>query len=174
MRSRTTENRCYVGLGSNLDNPTRQIETALHQLHVLPSIRCVNVSSLYHSLPMGPADQPNYINAVAELMTGIPATELLGELLKIETAHGRHRATGKDRKNGPRTLDLDLLLYADQQLNLPGLCLPHPGLHLRDFVVLPLLEIAPAVIIPGLGQLADLPPPEINRGAARGDPPQWH
>jgi len=173
MASTSTATRCYIGLGSNLDDPVGQIETALHELHTLPTTSCVKASSLYHSQPMGPADQPDYINAVAELTTSLPAEALLNEMLQIETNHGRLRTSHDSKKNGPRTLDLDLLLYDGLRLDLPGLTLPHPGLHQRDFVVLPLLEIAPLLTIPGLGRLSTLQQMSTNHGAFRGDRPNW-
>jgi len=173
MASTSTATRCYIGLGSNLDDPVGQIETALHELHALPTTSCVKTSSLYHSQPMGPADQPDYINAVAELTTSLPAEALLNEMLQIETNHGRLRTSHDSKKNGPRTLDLDLLLYDGLRLDLPGLTLPHPGLHQRDFVVLPLLEIAPLLTIPGLGRLSTLQQMSTNHGAFRGDRPNW-
>jgi len=164
---------CYVGLGSNLDDPVAQIETALCELHSLPATAGVRVSSFYNSQPMGPANQPDYVNAVVELTTGISAEELLDEMLKIETGHGRLRLAQSSQKNGPRTLDLDLLLYGDLLLDLPGLTVPHPGLHQRDFVVLPLLEIAPNLTIPGLGRLSDYRQQSVDHGAIRGTTPNW-
>lgn len=169
-----TAKLCYVGLGSNLDNPVEQIQTALQELAALATTRCTQVSSLYYSSPMGPANQPDFVNAVAELLTELPAPELLQELLRIETRHGRVRASNDGQKNGPRTLDLDLLTYTDHQLNEPGLTLPHPGLHQRDFVILPLLEIAPTLTIPGLGSLAKLQGQCVEHGARRGEPPTWN
>ena len=165
--------RCYIGLGSNLENPIRQIETALTELNSLPMTRCEKVSSFYHSQPMGPADQPNFVNAVAELLTELPAPDLLTEMLNIELRHGRLRANDGLIKNGPRTLDLDLLLHGNQVVNEPGLTLPHPGLHQRDFVILPLLEIAPDLIIPDLGPLLNFRTSAVEHGAKRGQPPNW-
>ena len=171
MPGTDTAKRCYVGLGSNLDNPVEQIQTALQELAALAATSCTQVSSLYYSSPMGPANQPDFVNAVAELITQMPANELLKELLRIEIGHGRVRASNEGQKNGPRTLDLDLLTYADLQLNEPGLTLPHPGLHQRDFVILPLLEIAPTLTIPGLGSLVTLQRQCIGYGARRGKRP---
>ena len=164
---------CYVGLGSNLGDPVNQIETALAELNALPTTTCARVSSLYFSQPMGPADQPNYVNAVAKLTTCFSAHQLLAKMLNIETAHGRCRATRPAIKNGPRTLDLDLLLHGEQILNDVGLTLPHPGLHHRDFVLLPLLEIAPTIVIPGLGRLDNHRQGVADHSAEKGQPARW-
>jgi len=142
----------YVGLGSNLENPVEQIKTALRELNGLPQCRLLQQSSLYQSAPMGPANQPDYINAVAALETSLSADDLLSALQGLELLHQRLR---KERW-GPRTLDLDLLLYADQTFNSERLIVPHPGLTERDFVLLPLFEIAPALVLPDKQVLADL------------------
>ena len=162
---------CYVGLGSNLNQPVKQIELALAELHRLPGTRCEIVSSLYHSQPMGPADQPDYVNAVAQLITKYRAADLLTQLLRLENAHGRQR--NPELQNGPRTLDLDLLLYDEQQIDQSGLTVPHPGLHQRDFVVLPLLEISPEITIPGVGALAEWREKCLTHGAQQGGRPKW-
>ena len=144
----------YIGLGSNLDDPQAQVQQAFRELDALPKSRCSARSGLYRSPPMGPAGQPDYVNAVAELSTGLEPEDLLQRLHGIEAAHGRVRSG--DRW-GPRTLDLDLLLYGDFQVLRPELTLPHPGLARRAFVLLPLLEIAgPEMPIPGHGRLASL------------------
>ena len=171
MANRTSASECYVGLGSNLNQPDKQIEVALGELHHLPGTRCVRVSSLYHSDPMGSVDQPDYVNAVAKLVTSYPAFELLQQLLNIENLHGRTRQP--QQRNSPRTLDLDLLLYGDLVINEPGLTLPHPGLHQRDFVVLPLLEISPEITIPGLGVLSSWRKKSKHYGARVGARPDW-
>jgi 2-amino-4-hydroxy-6-hydroxymethyldihydropteridine diphosphokinase len=142
----------FVGLGSNLDHPVRQVEAALAELARLPETRLVRRSSLYRTRPVGYADQPDFVNAVAELETALAPRALLDALLALEQAHGRVRSI----PNGPRTLDLDLLLYdelvhADLQLQLP-----HPRMHERAFVLVPLAEIAPQAPIPGRGRVADL------------------
>ncbi|MEJ2059047.1 MAG: 2-amino-4-hydroxy-6-hydroxymethyldihydropteridine diphosphokinase [Gammaproteobacteria bacterium] len=142
----------WVGLGSNLDDPQAQILRALEELDELPETRRVKASGLYRNPPMGPQDQPDYVNAVARLETALTPLALLDALLAIEQAHGRIRALHW----GPRTLDLDLLLYGDQVLDHERLRLPHPGLHERAFVLYPLLEIDPGLEIPGLGRLRDL------------------
>lgn len=145
--------RAYVGLGSNLDHPIDHVDRALGELERLPSTRCTARSALYRSDPMGPADQPEYINAVAALETGLSALALLAELQRIETAHGRVR---DGTRWGPRTLDLDLLLYDGQIIDTPQLQVPHPGLHERPFVLYPLAEIEPQLVVPGQGSLQQL------------------
>jgi 2-amino-4-hydroxy-6-hydroxymethyldihydropteridine diphosphokinase len=129
------------------------VETALGELAALPSTRLVTASSRYRTPPMGPPDQPDYVNAVAELETALAPLALLDELQRIESAHLRQR--GAERW-GPRTLDLDLLLYGDARLDLPRLTVPHPGIADRAFVLVPLAEIAPDLSIPGLGPLRRL------------------
>jgi len=129
----------YVGIGSNLDEPRRQVLEALTELDRLPHTRVVKKSSLYRTAPMGHADQPDFINAVAQLETGLPAERLLAELQDIESRHGRQRSF----RNAPRTLDLDILLYGALALDLPNLKVPHPRMHERAFVLKPLLEISP-------------------------------
>lgn len=142
----------YIGLGSNLDNPELQVRQAFTELDELPDTRVASRSSLYRSAPMGPPDQPDYINAVAGLDTALPAQRLLDDLLAIEATHRRVRA----QHWGPRTLDLDVLIYADHRIDTPRLRVPHPHLHERAFVLVPLFEIAPTLSIPGLGTLEDL------------------
>lgn len=129
----------YVGIGSNLDEPRRQVLEAFTELDRLPHTRLVKKSSLYRSAPMGHAAQPDFINAVAQLETGLPAERLLAELQELEARHGRERSF----PNAPRTLDLDVLLYGNATLDIPGLKIPHPRMHERAFVLKPLLEIAP-------------------------------
>ena len=141
----------YVGLGSNLDGPQNQVEQALLELDRLPHSRVVGRSSLYRSAPLGFADQPDFINAVARLETGLPAQRLLADLQEIESRHGRARSFA----NAPRTLDLDLLLFEKLQLRTPNLTVPHPRMHERAFVLKPLLEISPELSIPGLGPAKD-------------------
>lgn len=129
----------YIGIGSNLDEPRRQVLEAFTELDRLPHTRVVKKSSLYRTAPMGHADQPDFINAVAQVETGLPAERLLAELQEIEQRHGRRRSF----PNAPRTLDLDLLLFGNAHLDVPGLEVPHPRMHERAFVLKPLLEIAP-------------------------------
>lgn len=144
--------RAYVGLGSNQADPVAQVRHALDELDALPRTRRVAHSPLYRSAPVGPDDQPDFINAVAALDTTLGADTLLSALQAIEQAHGRVRT----RRWGPRTLDLDLLLYGDLQRDDPRLSLPHPRLHERAFVLQPLYTIAPQLRIPGRGMLTDL------------------
>lgn len=153
----------YIGLGSNLDDPSAHLERALHELDALPATRLTARSPLYRTAPVGLTDQPEFINAVAALSTTLPPHELLNALLAIEQAHRRVRAV----RWGPRTLDLDLLLYGDSMLNDAVLTLPHPRLHERAFVLYPLADLAPALDIPGYGPLRALlaacPPAGITR-----------
>lgn len=145
----------YIGLGSNLagnlDSPAAQIESALQKLATLPETHLSASSPRYRSLAVGP-EQPDYINAVACLQTSLPPLALLNELQNIEQAHARVRLTHW----GPRTLDLDLLLYADQVIDLPRLQVPHPYLRQRNFVLYPLAAIAPDLVLPCGTALASL------------------
>jgi len=152
----------FIGLGSNLENPASQLQRAFIALESLPDTRLVARSSLYRSapldcpaqadasLPSGLSGQPDYINAVAEIATGLAPQALLQALLHIEHRHGRERSF----RNAPRTLDLDVLLYDDMQLHEDGLTIPHPQMHKRAFVLSPLLEIASGIGIPGVGSAA--------------------
>ncbi|THK41913.1 2-amino-4-hydroxy-6-hydroxymethyldihydropteridine diphosphokinase [Methylophaga sp. SB9B] len=144
----------YIGLGSNLENPLQQIKTAIDDLQSLADINIVSVSSLYQSPPMGPVDQPDYINAVLALETSLNPHQLLDALQSVEQLHGRVRK----RHWGERTLDLDILLYGDQILDDERLKIPHPGMHERAFVLYPLAEIAPDIEIPGIGTLQKILP----------------
>jgi 2-amino-4-hydroxy-6-hydroxymethyldihydropteridine diphosphokinase len=140
----------YVGLGSNLQGPTRQLENAFELLAEIPATRLIRKSSLYRSAPFGGVEQPDFVNAAAALMTRLSAAELLRELQRIEDARGRERG---DVRWGPRVLDLDLLVYSGQKIDEPDLIIPHPGIGERNFVLLPLGEVAPGLNIPGLGQI---------------------
>lgn len=142
----------FIALGSNLDNPVFQVRRAFDELTQLPSSRLLRRSSLYHSAPVGRLDQPDFINAVAQIETVLGPHDLLQALLEIERCHGRVRTYA----DAPRTLDLDMLLYDDLQCNEYGLVLPHPRMHQRGFVLQPLLEIAPDCHIPGRGAVATL------------------
>ena len=139
-----------VGLGANLNDPAAQVEYAFAELDRLPATRVVARSSLYASAPVGYVDQPDFINAVAQVETSLAPRALLCALLDIEHRHGRERSF----RNAPRTLDLDLLLYGDAHFHEEGLTLPHPRMHERAFVLLPLLEVAPDTVIPGRGRAA--------------------
>lgn len=141
--------RIYIGLGSNLADPQAQVEGGLRALGGLAETRLLRRSRLYRSAPWGRADQPEFVNAVAQLETTLTPQILLDALLTIERQAGRERDT---TRWGPRVLDLDILLYGDVVLDEPGLHLPHPHLHERVFVLMPLCEIAPELQIPGLGR----------------------
>ncbi|MCB1745949.1 MAG: 2-amino-4-hydroxy-6-hydroxymethyldihydropteridine diphosphokinase [Gammaproteobacteria bacterium] len=145
--------RAFVGLGSNLDDPAGQVRRAFTALAALPGTSLAARSRLYRNPPMGPQDQPDYVNAVAALDTTFTAEALLDALQGVERAHGRVR---DGTRWGPRTLDLDLLVYADAVIATAGLHVPHPGIAERAFVLVPLAEIAPRLDIPGLGAVADL------------------
>ena len=156
-------NTAYVALGANLGDPAATIRAAFGALANLPESRVVHCSSLYRTAPVGNTEQPEFINAVAALETTLAPESLLDALFDIEARFGRIRA----EKNGPRTLDLDLLLYNNQQLNLPRLTLPHPRLHLRAFVLHPLAELAPDLQLPGRGSIAAWLPAVANQGISR-------
>ena len=156
-------NTAYVALGANIGDPTATVLAAFAALANLPESRVVHTSSLYRTAPVGLKNQPDFINAVAALETGLAPEELLDALLDLEARFGRVR---RDR-NGPRTLDLDLLLYDDIELDLPRLTLPHPRLHLRAFVLHPLAEISPGLTIPGRGHIAAWLPAVANQGIVR-------
>jgi len=141
-----------VALGANIGEPLRQIEAAFAALAALPGTRVLARSSLYRSAPVGYADQPDFINAVAMIETALAPHALLDALLAIERAHGRVR----EFPNSPRTLDLDIVLYGDVVLQEPGLTIPHARMLERAFVMLPLAEIAPDAVVPGQGKVSDL------------------
>lgn len=143
----------YIALGSNLASPISQIKSARSAIAATNGITELAFSSLYHSLPMGPQDQPDYINAVMACSTTLAPLALLHCLQAIERNHGRVR---KNERWGARTLDLDIVLYNNQVIDLPELTVPHSGLCERSFVLYPLHEIAPGLIIPGKGAVADL------------------
>jgi 2-amino-4-hydroxy-6-hydroxymethyldihydropteridine diphosphokinase len=141
--------RVYVGLGSNLSHPRRQLARAMRALARLPRTRVVGVSSNYVSAPIdSPGPQPEFINAVAALETALPPLGLLGRLRAIER---RHRRVRQHQRNAPRTLDLDVLLYGRARLHHPRLEVPHPRMSARAFVLRPLVELSPGVTIPGRG-----------------------
>jgi 2-amino-4-hydroxy-6-hydroxymethyldihydropteridine diphosphokinase len=146
--------QAFVGVGANLGDPVVQVTRALAALGGLDDTRVVRTSSLYRTAPIGHADQPDYINAVALLDTALVPRTLLDRLQGIERDAGRERSF----RNAPRVLDLDLLLYGDQVIAAPGLVVPHPRMHERAFVLAPLVEIAPDTVVPGHGRAADLLP----------------
>lgn len=141
-----------IGLGSNLDNPQQQVLSAAEMLANSPQISDFVCSKLLISKPQGPQDQPDFVNACARFKTNLAPLDLLAFLQNIEQQH--HRV--KLRKWGERTLDLDILLYGDQQISLPNLQIPHLEMHNRDFVLLPLFEIWPTAEIPGKPSLQQL------------------
>ena len=143
----------YLGLGSNLAQPKAQVEQAINALSALEGTQVVAVSSLYGSKPMGPQDQPDYVNAVLALETSLEPLTLLDALQAIELHSGRVR---KAERWGPRTLDLDILLFGQQVIECDRLTVPHYGLKQREFVVLPLTEIAPDLVLPDNTELATL------------------
>ena len=155
--------RAYVALGANLDDPQAKVRAALDALTHLPQSKVLARSSLYRTAPVGLAGQPDFVNAVAELETELPADDLLEALFAIERYFGRVRMA----KNGPRTLDLDLLLYDALTVDTPHLHLPHPRLHLRAFVIVPLAEIATDCALPGRGTVAAWLPAVANQGITR-------
>lgn len=144
--------RAWIGLGSNLDGPHRHVERALAELDTLPLTACRQASPRYASRPVGPADQPDFVNAVAELATDLSPLALLDQLQALEQRHGRVRA----RRWGPRTLDLDLLLFDTRCLATPRLTLPHPEMLRRAFVMVPLAELAPELRLPDGRRVAAL------------------
>ena len=144
----------FIGLGSNLDGPAAQVTAALECLAALPDSMLHARSRLYASAPMGPQDQPDYVNAVAWLRTHLSPHALLDRLQAIEHAAGRRRTDGQ--RWGPRPLDLDLLMWGDLQIAEERLTLPHPGIAERAFVLFPWAEIAPAQSVPGLGRVDGL------------------
>ena len=153
-----------VGLGSNLDGPASQVETAFWMLAAIDRTAMVAKSSLYRSTPLDGIEQPDFVNAAALLTTRLGPRPFLEALQAIELARGRERG---DVQWGPRVIDLDLLAYDGLSLDEPGLQVPHPGIAARNFVLLPLREIAPDFRIPGLGRVRDLPvntsEPRISR-----------
>lgn len=141
----------FIALGSNLDKPRDQVRRALGALESMSGMRKLRCSSLYQTEPVGNLDQPMFINAVASAETMLAPEILLDRLRAIEADHGRIRG----EPNGPRTLDLDLLLYDDLMQSSPSLTLPHPRMHERAFVLVPLAELAPNTVIPGIGRVCD-------------------
>jgi 2-amino-4-hydroxy-6-hydroxymethyldihydropteridine diphosphokinase len=146
--------RAFVGLGSNLGDPRRQIEQALALLDEEDGVEIAALSSLRETDPVGYDDQPRFLNGAAELRTTLTARELLERLLAIERRLGRSRGEGP--RFGPRTIDLDLLLYGAESLQEPGLVVPHPRLHERRFALEPLAELDPALEVPGHGPVQAL------------------
>jgi len=147
-----TEVTVFIGVGSNLDDPEAQVRSALRELDDVPHTRVSALSALYRSAPMGPQDQPDYVNAVAQLQTVLAAEQLLDALQAIEQVHDRRRG----EHWGPRTLDLDILLYGDSSIATDRLSVPHPGIAQRNFVLYPLADIDATLDIPGVGRVQSL------------------
>jgi 2-amino-4-hydroxy-6-hydroxymethyldihydropteridine diphosphokinase len=145
--------RAFVGLGANLGDREATIRSALAALEARDGISVTAVSTLRETDPVGYLDQPRFLNGVAELDTELAADELLAGLLDTERALGRTR---DGPRFGPRTIDLDLLLYGDEEIDEPGLRVPHPRLHERRFVLEPLAELAPGLVVPGRGRVETL------------------
>jgi 2-amino-4-hydroxy-6-hydroxymethyldihydropteridine diphosphokinase len=143
----------YIGIGSNLDDPRRQVESAITLLNELPGCHVLRQSSMYVSAPFGGVEQADFVNAVVELETAVPPAILLSCVKELERSRGRNPAA---QRWGPRILDLDILLFGDQLVDSADLQIPHPGIAERNFVLLPLREIAPDLVIPGLGPVAGI------------------
>jgi 2-amino-4-hydroxy-6-hydroxymethyldihydropteridine diphosphokinase len=141
----------FIGLGSNLGDPERSVRQGIAALADFELTQLITASALYRSAPLGHTEQPDFINAVAQVSTGLSPEALLAALLAIEQKHGRTRSF----RNAPRSLDLDLLLYDADSIVAPGLVVPHPRMHERAFVLAPLVELAPACVIPGRGPASD-------------------
>jgi 2-amino-4-hydroxy-6-hydroxymethyldihydropteridine diphosphokinase len=142
----------YVGIGSNLQSPRDRVFDAIERMSTLKTTRVVLRSQLYLTRPMGPRDQPDFVNAAVGLLTQLSARELLTGLLGIERSMGRDR----QERWGPRVIDLDLLWMVDSAIDEPGLTVPHPGVSMRNFVLYPLADIAPTIKIPRVGIVLDL------------------
>jgi 2-amino-4-hydroxy-6-hydroxymethyldihydropteridine diphosphokinase len=145
--------RAYVGLGANLGDRERTLQAAVAALAAEPEIKVVAVSALRETEPVGVGEQPPFLNGAVALDTTLSASELLDRLLAVEQRFGRVRVPGE---HGPRTLDLDLLLFGDEEIDEPGLTVPHPRLHERRFVLEPLVDLAPGVVVPGRGEVRAL------------------
>ena len=155
--------RVYLALGSNLADPLHQVDAALAALDAIPHTVRTQTSSLYRTPPYGPPDQPDYLNAVVELETALAAEALLDHTQRIELEHGRVR---KAERWGPRTLDLDIMLFGNQTLHTPRLTVPHYDMHNRAFMLVPLLEIAPLIALPNGQDLSDVLA-QLDRSAIR-------
>jgi 2-amino-4-hydroxy-6-hydroxymethyldihydropteridine diphosphokinase len=152
--------RVYIGLGSNLGDREANLLAALEALRSSPGVEVVAVSTFRETDPVGVVDQPRFVNAVAALETSLEPLELLARLLDVERDLGRDRR--QDERWGPRTVDLDLLLYGDDVIDRPGLTVPHPRLTERAFVVVPLLELAPELRLPDGRRLRDIRASELE------------
>jgi 2-amino-4-hydroxy-6-hydroxymethyldihydropteridine diphosphokinase len=146
--------RAFIGLGSNRSDPRAQLDAALAAMAALASTRVVDVSPRYWTAPVGDPEQPEFLNAVAALETGLEPVALLRELQRIEKEQGRERDPG--RRWGPRTIDLDLLLFGDETIDLAELNVPHPRMSERAFVLRPLADLSPDLEVPGAGSVEEL------------------
>jgi 2-amino-4-hydroxy-6-hydroxymethyldihydropteridine diphosphokinase len=155
--------QAFIAIGSNLQNPQAQVERALQTIANKANIKLIKASSLYKTAPVGYDNQPDFINAVAQIQTDLSPIALLHTLLAIEMQHGRERQF----PNAPRVLDLDVLLYENIEINTPELTLPHPRMHTRGFVMLPLAEIAPKIDIGMYGYADDLAAKCDNQGVSK-------
>ena len=144
--------RAVIALGSNIDEPEMQVNRAFDEIAAMPQTKLVAKSRLHRTKPVGYANQPDFVNACALVETGLAPRALLDNLLDLEKQHGRVRTI----RNGPRTLDLDIVLYGDKVVDEPGLAIPHPRAHDRAFVLVPLVEVWPDATIPGKGKAAEL------------------
>ena len=159
----------YIGIGSNLEEPRLQVLRAWERVQRLPETRALRISPLYRSRPFGPLAQPDFVNAVAGLLTRLDARALLAALKAIEAAFGRPRA---GPRWGPRIIDLDLLVYGRERRAEADLILPHPGIVERNFVLYPLADIAPDLDVPGLGPVSELKARLAPEGLWRLEEPQ--
>lgn len=144
------ESRIFVSLGANLDEPAVQLKEAVRRLKKVPGLHFHGISSFYLTEPLGPVEQPQFVNAVAEWRTRLSPMEILASILQVEEEMGRKRTI----RWGPRRIDIDLLLYAGRTIESPGLRVPHPSMHERRFVLEPLAELAPEIIHPSSGKTA--------------------
>jgi 2-amino-4-hydroxy-6-hydroxymethyldihydropteridine diphosphokinase len=151
--NRVDESVAYIGIGSNLDDPERQVQSAVEALARLPHSRLLRASRLFRTPPWGRAEQPAFVNAAAMLATSLSPRELLDALLTIERERGRHR---DGTRWGPRVIDLDILLYGDLSVDEDGLRIPHPHIAERAFVLLPLADLDAELCVPGRGRVRDL------------------
>jgi len=142
----------YVAIGSNLDDPKAQVEAAFQSLAGLEAVRLLARSRLYRSVPLGPQDQPDFVNAAAGLLTQLSARELLLQLKQLEATVGRV----KSQRWGPRRIDFDLHVFGAERIAEPDLTVPHPGVSVRNFVLYPLADIAPDLLVPGHGRVREL------------------
>ncbi len=162
--------RAFVGLGSNLSGPATQLAAALEHIAGIPGTALVDVSGLYRSAPLGGIEQPEFLNAVALLTTSLDPYAMLDALKAVESAMGRDRSV---RRWGPRNIDLDLLVFGDRRIHEPELSIPHPGIGSRNFVLLPLRDLDPELVVPGLGNIETLPIP-TEPGIERISDRLWH